>query len=148
MSATVHSAIYDLLNGRVLTLDASPLPPVAWEDLKFDHRKLPDGTIWLKPNIFFNDPDDRFLGDEKPMLIGLYQLAVNQKQRTGSIAYDVGALADLANEITEHFVRNTVLTGSGFSVRVEPSPFVSAPLVDDGVMSVPVTVPWVVRTTY
>lgn len=148
MTAKIHRAVHELLNSRLWTLDASPMPPVAWEGSKFDHTELTVGGVWLKPNIFYNDPDDRFLGDELPLLQGLYQVTVNQKQRDGSVAYDIALLTDLANDLTTHFARGTVLSSDDGALRIEPSPFISAPLVDEGVMSVPVTVPWVVRTTY
>ena len=148
MSATIHRAINDLLNGRLFTIDLSPVPPIAWQGVKFEHTELPTGSLWLKTDLFFNDPDNRFLGSEKPLLIGLYQVAVNQKQRDGSVAYDIGLLADTANAVVDHFGPGTVLSNDDHSLRIETSPFVSAPLVDDGVMSIPVTVPWVVRAAY
>ncbi len=143
----VHGAIWDLLDGRLLTLDESPMPPVAWQNLNFDHTKLPAGTIWLQPVMFFNTPDERFLG-EPPILQGLYQVSVHQKAMSGAVKFNRTALTNLASSVKDHFSKTVKLADDDYSVAIYREPELAAPLIEGEYMTIPVTVSWRCYSAY
>lgn len=132
MATGIEAVILDGLLTRLGTLTLSPVMTVAYPGLNF----TPPSAGYLSVQHFPADAFQIELGDTgRNRFIGNLQVSVFKKAGVGLFPAQEAAAA-----IAAHFKRGLVITSGSILIRIDTPPIVTAAIMDDPYVQIPVTI--------
>ena len=136
MATAIEAQIPDALMTRLGTLPVSPALSVAYPGREFTP---PDGE-YLEAAFLPNRNVSLFLkGANSTQYQGLFQVTVVWSLDDSGII----PAQEVAGQIVDHFDKGTLLSATGFYVRIPERPSIGPPIQERHRLRVPVTIPYI-----
>lgn len=133
MAVSVEGKIEEAIEGRLQNLVTNPVMPMAWTGKPFT---TPATKKYLQIIYAPNLANRVFIGSTDPhQRLGVLQINVHWPHG------DFERVArDVAGQVAAHFPADLIISASGVEVRITKAPDVSAALVSDAEITIPVMI--------